>query len=187
MFFVEHDHVVRTLAPRRTDQALNKAILPGRAEGRRSIPNAHRWERALNTAPNARSLSRMRYFGAVSHGNASVIWRTSHSSRVMYELMPGDLGHGHHHMFVQGRLADRATHTKCRGGYHPRLRHTTDLLNINLPRPAPRRRLRGSVTRRGHNRNAGSTGPLLQARTHPSGWPAGPRNMPACVSLPPLD
>jgi hypothetical protein len=42
MFFVEHDHVVRTLAPRRTDQALNKAVLPGRAEGRRPIPNVHR-------------------------------------------------------------------------------------------------------------------------------------------------
>ena len=32
MFFVEHDHMVRTLAPRRPDQALNKAVLPGRAE-----------------------------------------------------------------------------------------------------------------------------------------------------------
>src|SRR5262245_19692010 len=42
MFFVEHDHVVRTFAPRRPDQALNKAVLPGRAEGRRSIPNTHR-------------------------------------------------------------------------------------------------------------------------------------------------
>src|SRR5262249_22874756 len=29
--------------------------------------------RALNATPNARSLSRMRYFGALSHGNASVI------------------------------------------------------------------------------------------------------------------
>jgi hypothetical protein len=34
------------------------------------------------------------------------------------------------------------------------------------PRPAPRRRLRGSVTRRARNRNAGSTDPLRQARTH---------------------
>ncbi len=30
--------------------------------------------RALNAAPNARSLSRTRYFGALSQGNASVIW-----------------------------------------------------------------------------------------------------------------
>src|SRR5215475_8552041 len=42
VFFVEHDHVVRTLAPRRSDQAFNKAVLPGRAEGRRPIPNTHR-------------------------------------------------------------------------------------------------------------------------------------------------
>src|SRR5689334_16820643 len=42
MFFVEHDHMVRALAPRRPDQALNKAVLPGRAEGRRPISNTHR-------------------------------------------------------------------------------------------------------------------------------------------------
>ena len=36
--------------------------------------------RALNTAPNARSLSRTRYFGVVSHGNASVICRANHSA-----------------------------------------------------------------------------------------------------------
>jgi hypothetical protein len=36
--------------------------------------------RALNAPPNALSLSRMRYLGAVSQGNASVIWRASHSA-----------------------------------------------------------------------------------------------------------
>jgi hypothetical protein len=41
--------------------------------GRSLIPIAR--TRALNTAPQARSLSQMRYFGAVSQGNASVIWR----------------------------------------------------------------------------------------------------------------
>src|SRR2546427_8458843 len=46
--------------------------------GRSRIPMTR--TRALNTAPNARSLSRMRYFGAVSHGNASVIWRANHSA-----------------------------------------------------------------------------------------------------------
>src|SRR5262245_26753002 len=46
--------------------------------GRSRIPIAR--TRALNAAPKARSLSRMRYFGAVSHGNASVIWRASHSA-----------------------------------------------------------------------------------------------------------
>src|SRR6516162_2227850 len=46
--------------------------------GRSRIPIAR--TRALNTAPKARSLSRIRYFGAVSHGNASVIWRANHSA-----------------------------------------------------------------------------------------------------------
>jgi HxlR-like helix-turn-helix len=36
--------------------------------------------RALNAPPNALSLSRMRYLGAVSQGNDSVIWRASHSA-----------------------------------------------------------------------------------------------------------
>src|SRR5213078_1067608 len=36
--------------------------------------------RALNATPNARSLPRIRYFGALSQGNASVIWRASHSA-----------------------------------------------------------------------------------------------------------
>src|SRR5258708_15575002 len=36
--------------------------------------------RALKATPNALSLSRMRYFGALSHGNASVIWRANHSA-----------------------------------------------------------------------------------------------------------
>jgi hypothetical protein len=36
--------------------------------------------RALYAPPNALSLSRMRYLGAVSQGNDSVIWRASHSA-----------------------------------------------------------------------------------------------------------
>ena len=36
--------------------------------------------RALKAIPNALSLSRMRYLGALSHGNASVIWRASQSA-----------------------------------------------------------------------------------------------------------
>ena len=43
------------------------------AVGRSRMPIAR--TRALNAAPNARSLSRTRYFGALSQGNASVIWR----------------------------------------------------------------------------------------------------------------
>src|SRR5205814_1656169 len=46
--------------------------------GRSRMPIAR--TRALNATPNARSLSRMRYLGAFSHGNASVIWRASHSA-----------------------------------------------------------------------------------------------------------
>src|SRR6266849_9583208 len=46
--------------------------------GRSRMPIAR--TRALNATPNARSLSRIRYFGALSHGNASVIWHASHSA-----------------------------------------------------------------------------------------------------------
>src|SRR5271165_5633415 len=49
--------------------------------GRSRIPIAR--TRALNALPNALSLSRMRYLGAQSHGNASVIWRASHSATQM--------------------------------------------------------------------------------------------------------
>src|SRR5229473_8195722 len=48
------------------------------AVGRSRMPIAR--TRALNAPPNALSLSRMRYFGALSHGNASVIWRANHSA-----------------------------------------------------------------------------------------------------------
>jgi hypothetical protein len=47
VIFVEHDHVVRALVPRRPDQALNQAILQGRAKGRRPIPNTHRSDASL--------------------------------------------------------------------------------------------------------------------------------------------
>jgi len=46
--------------------------------GRSRIPIAR--TRALNGTPNALSLSRMRYVGALSQGHASVIWRASHSA-----------------------------------------------------------------------------------------------------------
>ena len=48
------------------------------AVGRSRMPIAR--TRALKTVANARSLSRMRYFGALSQGNASVICRASHSA-----------------------------------------------------------------------------------------------------------
>jgi len=59
--FVQHDHVVDALASRRPDQAFNMTILPGRTEGRRPVPDAHRPDASLEGAPNARSLSRTRY------------------------------------------------------------------------------------------------------------------------------
>jgi hypothetical protein len=66
---VEHEQMIRALAPDRSDQAFNVPVLPGRADvGLSRIPIAR--NRALNAIPNDRSLSRMRYFGAVSHGNA---------------------------------------------------------------------------------------------------------------------
>jgi len=38
---VEHEQVVRALAPDRTDQAFNVSILPGRAERGGPVPDAH--------------------------------------------------------------------------------------------------------------------------------------------------
>jgi hypothetical protein len=80
VFCIEHDQMIRTLAPDRADQAFSISILPGWRNdvGRSRIPIAR--TRALNATPNALSLSRMRYFGALSHGNASVICRANHSA-----------------------------------------------------------------------------------------------------------
>jgi hypothetical protein len=77
VFCVEHDQMIRAVAPDRADQAFSISILAGRAErrGRSRIPIAR--TRALNATPNAPSLSRMRYFGALSQGNASVVWRAT--------------------------------------------------------------------------------------------------------------
>src|ERR1700730_8886174 len=72
VLFAEHDQMTGALVPYRSDQAFQIPILPGRAErdGPR-MPMAR--TRTLNATPNARSLSRIRYSGVVSHGNASVI------------------------------------------------------------------------------------------------------------------
>jgi hypothetical protein len=74
VFRMEHDQMICALAPGRPDQALNISVLPGRAERRGPVTDSHcSCTRALIAPPNALSLSRMRYLGAVSHGNASVI------------------------------------------------------------------------------------------------------------------
>src|SRR5664280_705026 len=59
MRLAQDDEMIHTLAPHRSDQPFGKAILPGRAWGRRSVPDAH---------------------GANSRGNASVNWRAIHSA-----------------------------------------------------------------------------------------------------------
>jgi hypothetical protein len=74
---VEYNQMISTLASDRPDQAFNISILPGRV-GRSRMPIA--LMRALKATPNALSLSRMRYFGALSRGNASVICRANHSA-----------------------------------------------------------------------------------------------------------
>ena len=80
MLGVDHDQMISALAPDRSDQAFNISVLPGAQNdvGRSRIPMAR--TRALNTLPNARSLSRMRYSGALCQGNASVICRANHSA-----------------------------------------------------------------------------------------------------------
>src|SRR5947207_9373825 len=42
VFCVEHDYVIRALAPDRADQAFSISILPGRAERGGLVPNTHR-------------------------------------------------------------------------------------------------------------------------------------------------
>src|SRR5450759_975914 len=83
VFFVEHDQMIGALAPDRPDQTFNMAILPfcqGERNdvGRSRMPIA--WMRRVNMLPKARSLSRTMYAGALSQGNASVIWRANHSA-----------------------------------------------------------------------------------------------------------
>ena len=42
VFCVEHDQIIRTLAPDRADQAFSISILPRRAERRGPVPDPHR-------------------------------------------------------------------------------------------------------------------------------------------------
>ena len=44
------------------------------------VPNPHRSNASLESRPECSVVSRMRYFGPLSHGNASVIWRASQSA-----------------------------------------------------------------------------------------------------------
>src|SRR5450759_1806627 len=48
MRLAQNDKMIHTLAPHRSDQPFGKAILPGRAWGRRSVPDAHGAQSASN-------------------------------------------------------------------------------------------------------------------------------------------
>jgi hypothetical protein len=75
---VERNQMIRALAIDPIKRSTYPFCQRERNEVVRSrIPVAR--SRALNAPPNALSLSRMRYFGTISHGNASVICRASHS------------------------------------------------------------------------------------------------------------
>jgi hypothetical protein len=80
VLFVEHDQMVGALAPDGPDQPFNMTVLPRERNdvGRSRMPIA--WRRRVNTLPKARSLSRTIYAGVRSQGNASLIWRASHSA-----------------------------------------------------------------------------------------------------------
>jgi hypothetical protein len=77
---VERDQMISALA--RTEPIKRSAYPFCQGErnevGRSRMPMTR--TRPLNASPNALSLSWMRYLGAVSRGNASVIWRASHSA-----------------------------------------------------------------------------------------------------------
>jgi hypothetical protein len=82
MLRVERDQMISALAPDRPDQAFSISVLPRRAERNWPVPDAHGSHPSLERAAKCSviSLSRIRYLGAVSQGNASVIWRASHSA-----------------------------------------------------------------------------------------------------------
>ena len=64
--FVEHDHVIETLATSGSNKSLDECILPRRVRGREYLINPHRpeaVERAIAIV--------VRYRGASAHGNAS--------------------------------------------------------------------------------------------------------------------
>src|SRR2546430_7123940 len=72
--------MISALAPDRPDQAFNVSVLPGRAEPGGPVPDAHCSHASLERDAECSVIVAMRYFGALSHGNASVIWRASHSA-----------------------------------------------------------------------------------------------------------
>src|SRR5664279_1146505 len=78
MRLAQDDEMIHTLAPHRSDQPFGKAILPGRAWGRRSVPDAHgansaHDDGAIDSIPIAdevarRLIRRIEPFFPLSHG-----------------------------------------------------------------------------------------------------------------------
>jgi hypothetical protein len=70
----QHDDVIQTLAPDRSDQPFSKAILPGRTRCDRLVPNPHGAQspcddRTIDAIPVPDQVAR-----SLFQGNASVIW-----------------------------------------------------------------------------------------------------------------
>src|ERR1019366_3568539 len=80
MCLAQNNNVVQALAPDRSDQPFGKAILPRRGWCNWLVPNAHGAQSTCdNGAINAIPVSD-HVAGAPSQGNASVIWRATHSA-----------------------------------------------------------------------------------------------------------
>ena len=75
---VEHDQMISAGAPDRPDQAFSISVLPGRAERGGPVPDTHGSHPSLERAAQCSVI--VGYLGAVSQGNASVIWRASHAA-----------------------------------------------------------------------------------------------------------
>src|SRR5665647_1802272 len=80
MRLAQDDKMIHTLAPHRSDQPFGKAILPGRAWGRRSVPDAHgansaHDDGAIDSIPIADEVARR-----LIPGECSVNWRAIHSA-----------------------------------------------------------------------------------------------------------
>ena len=72
--------VVQAFPANGPNQSFSKTVLPRRPRRDRFIPNAHCAEALSHDGTEDVSRSRIRYLGADSQGNASVIWRAIQSA-----------------------------------------------------------------------------------------------------------
>src|ERR1700730_3059588 len=78
---VVRDQIISTHAPFRPDQAFSISVLPGRAERGGPVPDAHCSHPSLERAAKCSVIVTNEIFGPrLPKGNASVIWRPSHSA-----------------------------------------------------------------------------------------------------------